>query len=174
MNYLLFQIAVTLIYLGWIVKVYGIQPSISDSFKALENKYGRGSLIPWIFWLFLINTAWPLWALMQPLGTAFFAMAGIILVGAAARFWESKSIERPHVIGAVGGFSLAFISFGIAYGWWGWIFMALALLMAYALKYAKIKKVDGKLTFNEVSNYTWWVECQAMALIFLFEGIFIA
>ncbi len=173
MNYLIFQVVITILFLGYIVKVFGIQPSISDSFRVLEKKYGRGSLKPWIFWLFLINVAWPLWALMQPLGTAFFAMGGIILVGAAARFWESKSIERPHVIGAVGGFSLAFISFGIAHGLWGWIFMAVALIITLLLKYAKVVKVDGKRTFNEVKNYTWWVEVSAIILIFIFEGIFI-
>ena len=161
MGYLIFQVVITLLYLGWIIKSFGILDSISESFRKLEEKYGRGSLIPWIFWLYLINVAWPLWALMQPLGTAFFAMCGIILVGAAARFWADKITERAHVLGAVGGFTLAFISFGIEYGTWGWIFLGVALAMTLILKLFKIK------------NYTWWVEVQAMLLIFIFEGIFI-
>lgn len=173
MWYLIFQVIISILFLGWIVMSYGVLPSISDSFKVLEKKYGRGSLIPWIFWLYLINVAWPLWVLMQPLGTAFFAMCGIILVGAAARFWSGKSTEIPHIIGAVGGFILAFISFGIDYGFWGWVFAATGIIMTFVLKKVNIKKVNGKITFNEVPNCTWWVEVQAMLLIFIFEGIFI-
>ena len=37
MNYFLFQIAVAVLYLGYIVIAFGVQPSISDSFRALEN-----------------------------------------------------------------------------------------------------------------------------------------
>ena len=172
MNYFLFQIAVAVLYLGYIVIAFGVQPSISDSFRALENKYGTGSLKPWIFWLFLINIAWPLWALMQPLGVAFFAMCGIILVGAAARFWKGKSIERPHILGAIGGIALAFISFGVAYGLWGWIFLGIQLALTFLLKYIP-KVVNKKVLFKEIKNYTWWVEVTAIILIFLFEYIFI-
>ncbi len=176
MNYLIFQVAITLLFLGYIVLVFRVQPSISDSFRVLEKKYGRGSLKPWIFWLFLINIAWPLWALMQPLGVAFFAMCGIILVGAAPRFWKSKIVERAHILGAVSGISLAFISFGVAYGLWGWIFLGtqllLTLILKYIPKYIPFKKYK-KLVFKEVKNYTWWVECTALVLIFLFEYIFV-
>jgi len=161
MGYLIFQVVITILYLGWIIIQFGILPSISESFRKLEEKYGTGSLTPYIFWLYLINVSWPLWALMEPLGTAFFAMCGIILVGAAARFWTGKSTEIPHYIGAVGGFLLAFISFGIAYGMWGWIFAGLGVVITILLKLLK------------VSNYTWWVEVQALLLILIFEGIFV-
>ncbi len=152
-GYLAWMIISFAIYILWIVMKFGVQPSISDSFYALQNKYGKGSLIPWLFWLFLINVAWPIFPLMQFNGFAFFAMAGIILVGAAARFKSGKSTETPHVVGAVGGIGLAFLSIGFVYQGWAWLWIAVFLVLAGILKLIKINHI------------IWWVEILAFTLI---------
>jgi len=154
-GFLAWMILSFLLYIVWIVIKFGVQPSISDSFYALQNKYGKGSLTPWLFWLFLINVAWPIFPLMQFSGFAFFAMAGIILVGAAARFKSGKSTETPHVIGATGGIGLAFLSIGFVFQGWAWIWLAVFLVLAGTLKLVKI------------NNMIWWVEVLAFALIIL-------
>jgi hypothetical protein len=152
-GYLLWMTVAFMAYLIWIVVRFGIQPSISDSFYALREQYGESSLIPWLFWLFLINISWPLFLLLQFNGFAFFAMAGIILVGAAAQFRRGKSTEIPHVVGAVGGIALAFLSIGFVFGAWAWIW-----LPAYIM-------VVGILNIVRITNYDWWIEVMAFIMI---------
>lgn len=142
-----------MIYMVWIVVEFGIQPSISDSFYALRKKYGASSLIPWLFWLFLINISWPLFPLLKFNGFAFFAMAGIILVGATAQYRRGKSTEIPHVAGAVGGITLTFISIGMVFGGWAWVW-----LPAYIL-------VLGMLNIINIPNYEWWIEVMAFFMV---------
>jgi hypothetical protein len=154
-GYLAWMILTFAVYILWIISKFGIQPSISDSFYALQNKYGKGSLMPWIFWLFLINVAWPIFPLMSFNGFAFFAMAGIILVGAAARFKEGKETETPHIIGATGGIALAFISIGYVFKAWAW-----AWFFAYFA-------IVGLLKLLKIRNYTWWIEIVAFVMIIL-------
>jgi hypothetical protein len=105
--------------------------------------------------LFLINVAWPIFPLMQFSGFAFFAMAGIILVGAAARFKSGKSTETPHVIGATVGIGLAFISIGFVFKGWAW-----AWLPAYFIGI-------GLLKLLKMPDYTWWIEILAFILIII-------
>ena len=132
---------------------FGIQPSISDSFYALQNRYGDGSLVPWVFWLFLINVAWPMFPLLNFNGFSFFALAGVVLVGAAARFREGNHIEIPHVIGATGGIALAFVAIGFVFGGWAWIWLATMLVVLAILSWTK------------VPNDTWWTQIVAFVLI---------
>jgi hypothetical protein len=152
-GYLLWMNVAFMTYLTWIVVKFGIQPSISDSFYALRDKYGESSLIPWLFWLFLINISWPLFPLLKFNGFAFFGMAGIILVGATAQYRQGKSTEIPHVVGAVGGIALTFLSIGIVFGGWAW-----AWLPAYIL-------VLGILNIAKIPNYEWWIEVLAFVMI---------
>jgi hypothetical protein len=152
-GYLIWMTVAFVTYLAWIVAKFGVQPSISDSFYALREKYGESSLIPWLFWLFLINISWPLFPLLQFNGFAFFAMAGIILVGATAQFRQGKSTEIPHVVGAVGGIALAFLSIGFVFGGWAWTW-----LPAYLL-------VVGLSNIARIPNYDWWIEVIAFVII---------
>lgn len=154
-GYLSWMLASFSLYVIWIVLKFGVQPSISDSFYALQNKYGKGSLMPWLFWLFLINVAWPIFPLMHFNGFSFFAMAGIILVGAAARFKEGRETETPHIIGATGGIALAFIAIGFVFKGWAWSWLPSYFIIVGLLKMFKIK------------NYTWWIEVVAFLLIIL-------
>jgi hypothetical protein len=141
------------LYIGWIVFKFGVQPSISDSFYALQDKYGKGSLKPWLFWLFLINVAWPLFPLLKFNGFSFFALAGLILVGAAARFKQGKHVEIPHIIGATGGIALAFVAIGFVFGGWAWIWLGIGLV------------VYGLLSWTNVPNNTWWTQIIEFVLI---------
>lgn len=154
-GYLVWMILSFAIYIFWIIAKFGIQPSISDSFYALQNKYGKGSFMPWVFWLFLINVAWPIFPLMNFNGFSFFVMAGIILVGAAARFKEDKETETPHIIGATGGIALAFIAIGYVFTGWAWAWLPGYFAIVGLLKALKIK------------NYTWWIEIVAFLMIIL-------
>jgi hypothetical protein len=153
--YLIWMLLSFSIYIFWIIVKFGVQPSISDSFYALQDKYGAGSLTPWLFWLFLINVAWPIFPLMHFSGFAFFAMAGIILVGAAARFRSGKSTETPHVVGAVGGTGLAFLAIGIVFGGWAWLWLPAFVIAAGVLQLIKLK------------NKIWWVEILAFIMIII-------
>ena len=154
-GYLIWMIAAFVIYIGWIWIKFGIQPSISDSFYALQDRYGKGSLIPWIFWLFLINIAWPLFPLLNFNGFAFFSITGLVLVGAAAQFRLGKGTEIPHIIGALSGIILAFLSIGIVFKGW-----AFAWLPGYLL-------LVGLFNLIKIRNYTWWVEIVAFIMIIL-------
>jgi len=142
-----------ILYIGWIVIKFGIQSSISDSFYALQDKYGSGSLKPWLFWLFLINVAWPLFPLLDFNGFSFFAMAGLILVGAAAKFKDGKPIEIPHVIGATGGIALAFVAIGFVFGGWAWTWLVIGLL------------VLAIFSWTNIPNNTWWTQIAEFSLI---------
>jgi len=154
-GYLVWMLLCFSLFINWIIAKFGIQPSISDSFYALEEKYGKGSLVPWLFWLFLINISWPLFPLLNFSGFAFFAIAGLVLVGAAAQFRLGRGTEIPHIIGAVGGIMLAFLSIGFVFKGW-----AFAWLPAYLLSV-------GFLNLIKIKNYTWWIEIFAFIMIIL-------
>ena len=123
------------------------------NFYALEGKYGKSSLKPWLFWLFIINVGWPLFPLLRFNGFSFFALAGLVLVGAAARFRQGKYVEISHVIGATGGIALAFVAIGFVFGGWAWIWLAIMLVVLAILSWTK------------VPNDTWWTQIAAFALI---------
>ena len=52
---IIFQILVAISFLGYIIKTFGVIDSISESFRAMREKYGKKSFKPYLFWLFLIN-----------------------------------------------------------------------------------------------------------------------
>lgn len=143
-----------LLYTGWIVAKFGVQPSISDSFYELQRKYGKGSLMPYTYWLFMVNVGWPIFPLLQFNVFSFFALVGLALAGAAAQFKDGRNIEVPHVLGASGGIVLAFIAIGAVFGgWaWGWLVGFLLILGAFEL-----------FSFR---NNTWWTQVIAFVLIF--------
>ena len=82
-------------------------------------------------------------------------MAGIVLVGAAARFKIGKSTEIPHIIGATGRIALALISIGVVFNGWAWTWLPGFFILAGILKLSKI------------NNYTWWVEVLAFVMIII-------
>ena len=160
--FILWQLIWFIGFLSFIIKRYGIQDSISDSFRAMEKEYGEGSLKPYLFWLFLINISWPIWAIFLN-GWAFFSMAGIVVVGAAATYWKDKLTERAHVVGATGGIALAFIALGFSYKKIVWLIP----LAFYALPIYGITVLILKL--KKVKNFTWWIETVAFIYIVALE-----
>ncbi len=153
--YLLWMTLSFAIYMSWITIRFGILSSISESFYALRDEYGKSSLIPWLFWLFLINVSWPIFPLLHFSGFSFFAMAGIIFVGAAAQYRMGSPTELVHVIGAASGIILSFIAIGFVFGGWAW-----AWLPATAL-------IIGILNWVRIKNYTWWLEVVSFVLIII-------
>lgn len=151
--FLLWMALSFLIYMSWITIQFGILPSISESFYALRDKFGDSSLLPWTFWLFLINISWPIFPLLQFNGFSFFAMSGIILVGAAAQYRMGSPTENVHVIAATSGILLAFIAIGFVFGGWAWAWLPGTALIIGVLNLVKIK------------NYTWWIEVISFVMI---------
>ena len=74
-----------------------MQESISDNFRAMQEKHGRGSLKPWQFWAWL-GTLGALFHAYFLNGWSFLTMALLLLVGAAAEYWKSKHVEVPHIV----------------------------------------------------------------------------
>jgi hypothetical protein len=147
-------IVITVAYLTFIVKKFGIQPSISNSMRVMQEKWGKGSLKPWLFWAYLASMGGLFFSLITT-GWGFAAMFGLSLCGAAARFWENKSTEVAHNAGAMGGIALAFTALAATYGWWYLIPIAVQGLAMWIMK----KK--------NVNNYTWWIETSSIILIVL-------
>jgi len=88
---------------------YGIQPSISDNFRKLQEEYGKGSLRPWFFWLWLMGVGALFHAYFLN-GLSFLTMVLLMLVGAAAEYWKSKHVEIPHIVGATGGILAGYVT----------------------------------------------------------------
>jgi hypothetical protein len=138
-------------FIAGIWAVYGVQPSISDSWYTLGKKHP-------------LFTLW-LWAVAFTIGIIgginenvfyFLSCACLCFVGAAAEFKE-KLTGIVHVVGAVGGIGLAFA--GQVYeGMW----IPLVVFIAGAILIYKIKRITNK---------TWWVENLAFVCI---ESGFIA
>ena len=142
----------SILFIGFVLKTVGIQPSISDSFQALKDKYGNGSLTPWLLFLYMIIVG-ILFMYQVPSGLSFIALAGLGLSGVAANYKEYKSQEIMHIIGATVGIIFAFISIGVFFGGWAWLWLPGYLGSIYLLKRLKI------------TNYTWWIECLAIVFI---------
>ena len=153
---IIFQILVVVSFFWYTTKTFGVLDSISEYFRAMREKYGRGSLKPWVFWLFLINVSWPIFALLQT-GWAALCMGLIMLVGAAAEFWKGKHIEIPHIFGAAFGIAAGFFAIGMKFGGWAWDWIVPQLAISLPIMIKKVK------------NHTLYVEYLAIILIILAE-----
>lgn len=102
MNTLLFtSAAIFIVYIITILVIFGIPPSISETYYLVEEKRkGLGVIFTFSLWAigFILL---PYWVLHSPENTqflAFLAASGIILTGAAKEF---KGYERAaHFVGA--------------------------------------------------------------------------
>jgi hypothetical protein len=159
--WIIFQLVTLATFLGVVFYKYGIQPSISDSFYAIEEDTGEGSLWPWTFWLMLICVSIPMMIIL-PTGLTFLAMAGLWLVGAAARFRDGRT-EKFHIAGALTGIAISLTSFCAILGSWYWLAIPVQIAGMLVLKYIK----------SATKNYTLWIELLAIAIIVVLELIFV-
>ena len=129
-------------YILFVVKKYGIQESVSNSYYKLpENKR-------WIFTIALWMFAFPAIVLgVEHSGLAFLAGAGICFVGAAPAFKEDME-GTVHVVGALTGV-IGGLLFMLVTGLWYVALITLAL-MGVVLLIPALKK-----------NKTWWLELVA-------------
>jgi len=128
-------------YIIFIWSKYGILPSISDSFYKTNSRFS--------FYIFILSVALPL---MIAGNTALMFSAGALLtfVGAAASFKE-KLTSTVHMIGAIGGISLGFLSMIIDFKLW-----YLAVIIGVFIIIVNLIKMKNK---------TWWIEITSFILI---------
>lgn len=142
----------------WVAE-FGLQPSISDNFRKLQEKYGKGSMRPWLFWLWLAAVGGLFFAYFQN-GWAFGTLVGLMLTGTAAEFWKNKEIEVPHIVGATGGIIMGHLTvimhgFEIGQGFVGIASLVGGLLIVLL----------GKIFKTE--NYTYFVEIGQFAILII-------
>lgn len=139
----IFMLTAFTAYILFVVKKYGIQKSVSNSYYKLpENKR-------WIFTIALWSFAFPAIVLgVEHSGLAFLAGAGIMFVGAAPAFKLHKMEEQVHVAGALAGV-IGGIAFMLVTGLWQ-VALATLALMGVVMLVPKLKE-----------NKTWWLELAA-------------
>lgn len=111
------------IYVAAISLIFGVQPSLSVTYKVLGEKWRKP------FW-FLMFTSWALMSMvLAQSGLIVFAGFGMALVGAAPVFWD-KEEKKPHFFGAAISalFSQLFIFFCVSGGEWITLTWLLAVL----------------------------------------------
>ena len=137
-------------YILFVVKKYGIQESVSNSYYKLPEKQR------WLFTIALWSFAFPAIVLgVEHSGFAFLAGSGIMFVGAAPAFKEDME-GTVHVVGALTGV-IGGLLFMLVTGLWYVALITLAL-MGVVLLIPALKK-----------NKTWWNEliafyCYAVAI----------
>lgn len=172
------------LYLIYIVKKYGVQKSISDSYYRLSKgeKY--------LFFFALVGTSLSFilgWIIKHPTGKLsniliFLAGSFICFVGAASEFKGRKLTETVHYIGATGGYILGYAFIVSVYKWDSLWFIIPSLLLIGLAKhhYSRVDNAEYHTTFtyNYVSNesrmihkpknaFIWWAEIIGFVTIYL-------
>jgi len=175
------QITATILFLGYIWRKWGIQESVSHSYIRLREKFGKNSLRAFVLFAgYLALMGIPIYIILDFSGWGFLSMCGLILVG-FARDFDIKSVEVPHIVGAMVGIAAAFIGVGV-YGfqhdmWWiSFAIVPQAGVMLYLNNAVKVYNFDinfALVTRKPVSNYTTWIELSSVLLIVVAEIILI-
>lgn len=156
-TYLIFFFAVSMsTFMSYFLFVYwrcGWQPSLSESFYAIEKRYGDWK---WIFTLALWAFAFPLGVVgVEVNGGFWFAASFTMLVGAAPAFKSKGMVRSVHIIGATSGISIAILSFLLSpQPVWG-IAIIVAIVAFMLLK---------------IKNKTLWIETAAFIITWI--GLF--
>lgn len=138
------QLVIFLLYVGFIVKHYGILPSISDSWYVLPSRHN------FLFTLF----TWGIGIPMFLYGNVWFALSGsgLSFVGAATQFKDKIALTKEvHYIGAVVGILGALIGIIVEYG--NYLPLVLFVFLAISIQVSYMK------------NKIWWQEIVASLLI---------
>lgn len=142
----LFQLVVFVLYIGMIIKNYGVLPSISESWYRLP--LNRKALFTLFTWGMGIPT------LLYGNVVFFIAGIGLIFVGAATQFkMLTANTKQIHYAGAYIGILGSL--FGI---WlqWGAYYPLILFLVSYLF-----------VQYGPVQNKIWWIEMVAFASILL-------
>lgn len=141
---LLIQFLCFVAYITFIVKRYGVLPSISDSWYHLPLN------MKFLFTLF----TWSIGVPMLLYGTTWFFMsgAGLCFVGAAPMFKMKQGLtDEVHFGGATLGIFGALLGIGFAFS--SWFPLAVFILMSLLI------------IIRKVPNYLWWIEIVAFVTI---------
>jgi len=145
----------TLNYVGYVSTVwakFGIQQSVSDSFRCWKTKwFNPFTFFCWIIGFTLLPTV--------PNPFFFFAGAGALGVGTAFNL-DSVDVEKVHNKAAVTLIVAALLGIGFTFGAWWTVGIAVGLA--------------GLLRLLNVNNLIWWVEHIAFAAVIfeLFKNFF--
>lgn len=153
------SITIFLVYIIWVVKKWGVLPSISDSYY---HYYKEGNIAKWLpipmkylFTFFIFGFSYT--ALMSdPTPLLFGAITLLGITGVSPAFKEDKQIETLHIVGAFGGIILSQLSIWIEHGMW-YVTVSFAALSILMMILNKVGKFDNK---------TWWIEILAFTSIF--------
>ena len=160
---LLITIAVVSIsYIGYIVLMYGIQPSISASYNNLEGPVKK-SLYSW----FIFGVGLPMMILSD---NTWGVIAGMfLLLDFACTTGGDKLNQFLHNLGAQGGMFLGTLMLGFAFGqWWlAGITAGLVAVIYFTNNYvAEVRfAVKGKKYLWNPKNGTWWLEVVVLGAV---------
>jgi len=139
-------------YVGTVWIKFGIQKSVSDSFRCWKTKWFN----PFTFFMWIIG-----FALLPTVPNPFFWFASVGALGVGTAFnLDSVNVEKVHNKAAVTLIAAALLGIGFTFG--AWLTVGIAVGVAAILWLLKVK------------NLIWWVEHIAFgAVIFeLFKNFF--
>lgn len=148
---MIFSLIVTVAYLGYVIKLFGVPWSISDTYYKLENKRkGLGMLFTLWAWIgaFPLMIAWLDYNLHQPL--VFLACMALMFVGTAAQF-KQKLTETVHYVSA-GVCVASALTWIVLAGYWYIPALFLGVSIILGLKYKK---------------WITWIEIAALSATYL-------
>jgi len=128
------KFALFFIYIFFVVKRYGVQNSISESWYTIGPRFE---------WMFTIIFCFGIGILTLFHGSMWFFLSGgfLCFVGAATQFKSDKWTRGIHNLGAVGAITFALIGLAVTGIWWPFI-----------------PVVAGAVVLSKVKNGTWWIE----------------
>ena len=137
-----------IIYVGLIWALYGVQPSVSDSFYKVF----------WFFTLFCALLSIPLIAMADtaplPMYQFLYFLSGapFLLVGVAAQI-KKKYVMKVHGPAAIAGIGFSLLTICVQFGGWYILGVGIGLLVA------------GLLALLDVKNKIWWAEIVAFITV---------
>lgn len=131
------QFALFFIYTFFVVRRYGVQKSISDSWYVIDSPHK---------WMFTMVFCFGLGISQLFHGTVWFFLSGgfLCFVGAATDFKNWSVTKWVHNVGAVGCIVFGLIGLSVTGIWWPFIPVA-----------------TSAVTLSKVKNGTWWIEVVA-------------
>lgn len=171
---IIFAIATSLftVYLYTMVKMFGIPPSLSDTYYLLEGtKKGAGILFTFIMFI-LVFTFAPIMIEVSTESTqflAFLSLLGIGFVGAAPKFKGVTQESRVHIVGAfiAAISSTLWMLFNISYKTIPNIQTVVSVVLLCALPVVLTVLICKTKTLR--TSYIFWGEMAALfALFFTF------
>jgi len=150
------MVTVFVAYVATIVSLYGILPSISDSYYHLPEKWKP------MFTLSLWGFAFPAIIIGTPITwMMFLACSGIIFVGAAAAFHQ-KLTKTVHIVGAATGMILSQVAIATVFGMW---YVTVASVVLAGLVFLLRKYINN--------THIFWIELICFTAIGLAYGVYL-